>query len=185
MDMEGRKGACIVCVLLILSLTDTGASPQKLVRRIDFKIMLWAIVMFFCLDLDRGNINQANTDNFLDDLGMTTNDFNLGNTLFRSAFLLAELPSQLISKRVGPDVWIPTQITLFSVVGFAQFWLKGRSSFLACRYEWSSILVIALANIDTTVSSSDSFKADSFLILFCICLTIIQRMNVSYISYTH
>lgn len=60
--------------------------PQKVIRKIDWRVMLWAFIMFFALDLDRSNISQANTDNFLQDLGMNTDDFNLGNTLFRVSF---------------------------------------------------------------------------------------------------
>lgn len=58
-----------------------------MVRKIDVRIMFWAWIMFFSLDLDRSNISQANTDNFLEDLHMNTNDFNLGNTLFKVIFL--------------------------------------------------------------------------------------------------
>ena len=51
----------------------TWAEELPLINKIDWKITAWACIAFFALDLDRGNLNQANTDNFLDDLGMNTN----------------------------------------------------------------------------------------------------------------
>jgi hypothetical protein len=43
--------------------------------------------MFFALQLDRGNIVQALSDNMLVDLGLNTNQYNYGMTIFYICFL--------------------------------------------------------------------------------------------------
>ncbi|KAL2071872.1 hypothetical protein VTL71DRAFT_13107 [Oculimacula yallundae] len=114
-------------------LTWTKEEEKKLVRRLDWHVCLWACVMFFSLQIDRGNIQQAVSGTLLKDLHLNTNDFNLGNTVFRVSFLLAELPSQLISKKLGPDRWIPIQMVLWSIVAMAQAAMQNKAGFLACR----------------------------------------------------
>ncbi|KAF3923188.1 hypothetical protein ABW20_dc0109463 [Dactylellina cionopaga] len=106
---------------------------KKLVRKIDWRICTWACLMFFALQLDRGNIGQALSDNMLPDLKLNTNDYNTGQTIFYVSFLAAELPSQLISKKLGPDNWIPVQMVSWSIVASLQAFLTGKGSFYACR----------------------------------------------------
>ncbi|KAK4237929.1 major facilitator superfamily domain-containing protein [Achaetomium macrosporum] len=115
------------------TLTWTEEEEKRVIRKLDWRICTWACVMFFALQVDRGNLQQALADNLLDDLGLNTNDYNYGTVVFLVCFLLAELPSQLVSKKLGPDRWIPIQIVLWSVVAISQCAMKNRSGFLATR----------------------------------------------------
>ncbi|KAK0620240.1 major facilitator superfamily domain-containing protein [Immersiella caudata] len=111
----------------------TDKEEKHVIRKLDMRICSWACLMFFALQLDRGNINQALSDNMLNDLGLNTNQYNYGQSIFYLCFLCAELPSQMISKKLGPDNWIPIQMVCWSIVAICQCRLTGESSFYACR----------------------------------------------------
>lgn len=81
---------------------------------------------------------------------MNTNDFNYGQTvsdthgtciksllsldqIFLSSFLFAELPSGLISKKLGADRWIPTIICAWSIVSASQCALQTKAQYYAIR----------------------------------------------------
>lgn len=113
--------------------TWTKQEERKVVWKNDWYVTFWAFLMFTALDFDRGNINQALSDNMLGDLGLTTNQYNLGQTINLVCFLSAELPSQLISKKIGADVWIPTQLVLWSIVSITQSAIQGAKGFYATR----------------------------------------------------
>ncbi|KAK6460830.1 major facilitator superfamily domain-containing protein [Scheffersomyces coipomensis] len=113
--------------------TWTQEEENKLLRKLNIRVALAACVLFVSLQVDRGNLAQAVTDNMLPELGLTTDNYNTGNTIALVTFLLAEVPSQLISKRLGPDIFIPIQIVIWSIVATSQAALKGKASFYATR----------------------------------------------------
>ncbi|RMD39620.1 hypothetical protein DV735_g5508, partial [Chaetothyriales sp. CBS 134920] len=112
----------------------TYREERSVRRKTDFKIFVWILVMFFGLNIDRGNLGNAAADNLLKDLHINTNDFNNAQNMYRIGFLIAEVPSQMIGKRLGPDRWIPVQIMLWSLASGGQFFIHGRSGFFACRF---------------------------------------------------
>lgn len=47
----------------------TAEEEKRVLRKIDFRIMTWAWVMFCALDIHRRNINRAISDNMLPEIG--------------------------------------------------------------------------------------------------------------------
>ncbi|GAV46428.1 hypothetical protein ZYGR_0A00190 [Zygosaccharomyces rouxii] len=113
--------------------TWTRKEEKRVIKKNDWYVTFWTFLMFTALDFDRSNISQALSDNMLENLNLTTNDYNTANTINLVCFLAAELPSQLISKKIGADVWIPTQMCLWSIVSVCQASMTTKSGFYATR----------------------------------------------------
>ncbi|KAG7290308.1 hypothetical protein NEMBOFW57_000307 [Staphylotrichum longicolle] len=68
----------------------TEAEEQALVRRVDFLVVPILTLGLFALQLDRGNIGNALTDFFLQDVGITQFQFNIGQQLLSAGIVLLE-----------------------------------------------------------------------------------------------
>ncbi|KAK4193244.1 hypothetical protein QBC35DRAFT_100222 [Podospora australis] len=114
-------------------ITWTEEEEKALVRRIDFLVMPLLVLGFFALQIDRGNIGNAMTDFFLRDVGITQFQFNIGQQLLSAGIVLLEIPSNLVLYRVGPQLWIGSQIIAWGLVATFQAFQKGLAAYLSTR----------------------------------------------------
>ncbi|KAH8649888.1 alternative sulfate transporter [Xylariales sp. PMI_506] len=111
----------------------TAEEEKRLVRKIDLVVMPVLLFAFLGLQLDRGNIGNAATDNFMADVGITQDMYNVGTQLLATGIVLLEIPSNMILYRVGPNIWIGCQIIAWGLVATFQMFQKGLGGYLSTR----------------------------------------------------
>ncbi|KAG7102265.1 putative transporter like protein [Verticillium longisporum] len=94
----------------------TDEEERLLVRKIDTAIMPLLTLGFYALQLDRGNIGNALTDFFLRDVGITQNQFNVGQQLLPLGIIILEMPSNLVLYRIGPVLWLGGQMMAWGLI---------------------------------------------------------------------
>ncbi|KAL4922001.1 major facilitator superfamily domain-containing protein [Aspergillus aurantiobrunneus] len=103
-------------------------------RKLDLMIMPILTLGFFCLQLDRGNMANAITDNFMEDVGINQDQFNVGQQMLSLGIVLTEIPSNMILYRVGPGKWLTLQLFLFGIVSTFQAFQHGYGALIATRF---------------------------------------------------
>ncbi|GKZ26211.1 hypothetical protein AbraIFM66951_012134 [Aspergillus brasiliensis] len=105
----------------------------KLRRKIDIILIPILALAFFGLQIDRGNISAALTSTITKDLGITTNQVNIGSQLLSAGIVITEIPSNIILQRLGPQVWLSVQLVAWGLVGTFQAFVQSYPAFLATR----------------------------------------------------
>jgi sugar phosphate permease len=113
---------------------DDPAMEKRVWRKIDMYV-LPVVAMFYLLSfLDRTNVSNARVAGLQADLKMTNKQYSIALTVTYVPYILAELPSNLMLKAVGPNLVLPTMLTLWGVVTTLQGVVKTYSGLLACRF---------------------------------------------------
>ncbi|KAG9217884.1 hypothetical protein CCMSSC00406_0005254 [Pleurotus cornucopiae] len=110
------------------------ALEKRVWRKLDLYV-LPVVAMFYLLSLlDRSNIGNARVAGLQKDLKMTNNQYSMALTVTYIPYIVAELPSNLLLRAVGPNLMLPTMLTLWGVVTTLQGLVKSYSGLLAARF---------------------------------------------------
>ncbi|KAL1916677.1 uncharacterized protein VTP21DRAFT_5381 [Calcarisporiella thermophila] len=88
---------------------------QRIIRKVDVRIMPFMVLMYFFSIMDRSNIGNARLANLEGDLGLTESQFIWCLTAFYFGYVLFELPSNLALKRYRPSRWLALIMTLWGI----------------------------------------------------------------------
>ncbi|KAG6868027.1 hypothetical protein C0993_008227 [Termitomyces sp. T159_Od127] len=110
------------------------AKLDRVWRRVDVYV-LPVVAMFYLLSfLDRTNLGNARVAGLQSDLKMNNYEYCVALTVTYVPYIVAELPSNLVLKAVGPNLMLPTMLTLWGVITTLQGVVKSYQGLLACRF---------------------------------------------------
>ncbi|KAF2150987.1 MFS general substrate transporter [Myriangium duriaei CBS 260.36] len=112
----------------------TAEEERRLVRKTDLRLLGFFCVILICIAIDKHNLSNALTDNFLKDTKLTSTDYDNCLTLSRIGVLLSEFPVQMAVLRFGFRKTFPPLIVCFGIISTCQCLISDRENFLAMRF---------------------------------------------------
>lgn len=98
----------------------SSISESRLLRKLDFHLLPGVCILYLLSFLDRSNVANAKLEGLTADLRMTDNQYLTGLTLFFVGYILLEVLWNVILKRIGPRLWLPTLTLAFGIVSTLQ-----------------------------------------------------------------
>jgi len=97
-----------------------GISEKKLLRKLDLHLLPGVCILYLLSFLDRSNVANARLEGLATDLHMTGNEYLTGLTLFFVGYILFEVPWNIVLKRIGPKIWLPSVTFIWGIVATLQ-----------------------------------------------------------------
>lgn len=109
-------------------------NQTKLMRKLDFRIIPAICFLYLLAFLDRVNISNANVYGLSKDLNLEGHQYNTALTIFFVPYILAEIPSNWLMKKLQPHKWLSGCMVLFGVVTLGMGFVTNFGQLCACRF---------------------------------------------------
>lgn len=88
-------------------------AEKKLVRKCDLHVLPAIALLYSLAFIDRINIGNARLQGLEKDLKMKGHDFNIALFVFFIPYILFELPSNILIRKVAPSTWLSSIMVLW------------------------------------------------------------------------
>ena len=89
------------------------AAERKLLRKCDLHVLSMIALLYSLAFLDRINIGNARIQGLEEDLKMKGQDYNIALFVFFIPYILFEVPSNIMIRKVAPSTWISSIMVLW------------------------------------------------------------------------
>src|ERR1700722_6700470 len=136
---DGGRNACVATgwnVSMSSKAAEPGAGAElseeedAVVRKVYRRLVWFLVLLFICSYLDRINISFAALA-MNKDLGLTATMYGLAGSIFYTAYVLAEIPSNMMMPRFGARIWIPRIMITWGLASAATVFAVGPYSLYA------------------------------------------------------
>ena len=112
---------------------DDDPDDKKLLRKLDLHLIPTMTLLYLLSYLDRVNIGQAKIDGLMESLKLSSAQYNACLSVFFATYVIFEIPSNLVLKRLRPSRWIPMIMIAWGIVMTLMGLVNSYGSLLACR----------------------------------------------------
>jgi len=117
---------------LAKSAAESAALGKATLRTVFWKLVPFLCVLYLFNILDRANVGFARL-RMQDDLQLSERTFNIGYGIFYLGYLLFEVPSNLLMRRIGARRWIARIMISWGLISMATMFVWDQWSFYAVR----------------------------------------------------
>ena len=109
------------------------ALDRRITRSFDVHILPWLFGIWLGAFIDRSNIGNAKLDGLTTDLKLDGTKFNVALAVFYVLYILYDIPSNLVLKKIGGGRYLPALMVLWGVLTIIMGAVKTYAGLLICR----------------------------------------------------